>query len=1033
METKTKKITRRILSLLAAAVLVCFTAALFPVTAKAAVYNISLGSVYTDSLASASDTNTYYFTAPYAGTVTIKFESSTAAKAIAWEAVLVDESDFKVYIAQEFGAGPAVSASSSTRVEYSDTAQIPAGNYYVRVSVPQNVPALTSQYKISVGFSAASGTDDTINNSTNSGSNDTIKNAAAINLNTTVSSNLKSSSATNYFKINLPYYGALNLSFSVGSANDSGNWVILLYDKNEKQLQMERVGSGGQVINMIRTNKLEKLRLPPGEYYIKVAAYSPAVFSAANYTVFADYTPERSYAYEKEFNDTPETATNVLLNAAVAGNLNDPEDRDYYRFTISDHKEVKIEFVTPDYIISDMWTIYLQDSKGGIATYCAGRFGSAVNGFRTFSTEELILEPGLYHIVIYTYEKSYSNADYTLLVKSESAPVPDIEDDEYAYTNPTEAPDFAYNVNMEISGQIKNAGDFNNFDFGLHYNGSVTVDFISPASPAKQSWILNIFDKNNRLFYSGGFGDEGEFNYLAGTLKKSSNKLRVPAGSYFVQILPVNAYDYSTAAYRIKINYAPEAKEAISSGTELYETEYNDSAYLADSLTSKEAMTANLNDYTDADYFKFTLLQNTTVHISFATPESVNQNNWTAEIFKSESSETLYKASFGADGEFENPASGYKTSLSKNIRLSPGTYLVKVSACNIINYSNEDYMVTADFTNESSSYILYETEANNTPETANLLTINTDMTGDISSMGDPDYFKICVSEAMEIQIKFTISTKVDSDFWAIKLYDAYQRELKSYKVGEGGVLLPDDMKYFKTERIPLTAGDYFVAILPYKKTEFSNEEYTIKALDAAGQKTDLYTYPADKPSDWAVYEVTYAYGYGLVPDNYMKDFRASIKREEFCMLAVRFMEVAEKKPIAEILAEKGRTIEYGVFNDTQDLYILSAYALGIINGRGNGVFDPEGNITREEAAAMLMRVGIFENINVNAEPIDFNDQSDFSSWARGAVSYVSGCMDIRSNRIMNGYTDGGFHPRDQYSKEQAFMTIFRLYALKTGR
>ena len=859
--------------------------------------------------------------------------------------------------------------------------------------------------------------------------------AVAINLNTTASSNLKSANDVNYFKINVPYHGALSLSFSVGSANDAGNWVMLLYDENEKQLQMERVGSGGQVLNMIRTNKLDKLRLPPGEYYIKVTAYSTASFSDATYMVYAEFAPERSSAHEKEFNDTPETATNILLNAAVKGNLSSPEDRDYFRFAISDHREITIEFTTPDSVVSDMWTIYLQDSRGGVATYHAGRLGAAVNGFRNFVSEELVLDPGLYYIVVYQYEKSYSNEDYSLLLHSELAPVPDVWDDGYIYAYPTQVPDASYNVNIEMPGQIKNAGDFNNFDFGLRYSGSVRVDFITPSAVTKQSWILCIFDKNNKLFYSGKCGDEGEYNYSAGTLKKSSDKIRVPAGSYYVQILPINAYDYSTAAYRVKINYTPEAREAMYSDVELYETEYNDSAYFANELPFGSAMTANMNDYTDIDYFKFTLAQNSSVNISFFSPASVRQNNWVAELFRSgdTAAELVYKNYFGAEGEHESPASGYKKSLSKNIRLSPGTYYIKVSAYNIINYSNGDYRVMVGFTEENSPYGLYESEPNNTPETADLLGFNTDMTADISSLGDVDYFKICVDEAMEIQIKFTVSTRANSNFWAIKLYDSNQKEFKFYKVGEGGVFLPDNMKYFKTEKIPLGPGDYFVSILPYSKTEFSREEYTIKVLDTAGQIVDLYTYPADKPSDWALYEVGYAYGYGLVPSSYMKNFRDPIKREEFCMLAVRFLETTEKKPIAEILSERGQAIEYGVFDDTDDLYILSAYALGVVNGKGNRTFDPGGNITREEAAAMLTRVGRLENISINVNPLEFTDESSFAPWGAEVIRYVSGCMDTRGNRIMNGYTDGGFHPKEPYSRQQAFMTVFRLYAMKTGR
>ncbi|MCL1793765.1 MAG: S-layer homology domain-containing protein [Oscillospiraceae bacterium] len=1035
MKTTTKNMVRKILHYMLSAVLALLPIAIAPMASQAVSRNISFGAAYADSLSSSSDLNIYYFTADYSGTVTIQFETSTETRTSSWEVVIVRESDLKIYLEQEFGTGPASSASSQTRVEYSATVQIPAGNYYVRVSVPQGVSLVTNQYKISVGFYAGSGSGDSAGNSTVSSPNDTIQNAIAVNLNTTVSSNLKSASDVNYFKITIPYYGSLNLSFSVGSAIDSGNWVILLYDKNEKQLQMDRVGAGGQVINMVRTNKSDKLRLPPGEYYIKVAAYSPAVHSIANYTIFADYTPERSSGYEKEFNDTPETATNILLNAGITGNLGNPDDRDYFSFSVSEHRDIKIEFISPDSITSDMWTIYLQNSKGGVATYYAGSSGSAANGFRTFATEEMILDPGLYHIVIYRYENAYSNADYTLLVRSDSAPVPNIPDDEYIYVHPTDVPEFAYNVNMELSGQIKSSGDFNNFDFGLNYSGSITVDFISPSSVTKQSWILNIFDKNNKLLYSGKYGNEGDFNYQTGILKKTSDKIRLPAGSYFAQVLPINAYDYSTVSYKIRINYAPEAKEAILSDMELFEKEYNNSAYSANVLSSGVAMTANLSDYEDVDYFEFTLLQNANVNISISTPKSVKQNNWVVEVFKNEfeSPESVYMEYFGADGEPESQNSEFKISLSKNMRLSPGTYHIKVSAYNVINYSNGDYKITAIFEDGNDNHSLYESEPNNTPELANFLNFNTDITGDISSIDDVDYFKIYAGEEMEIQIKFTVSAKVNSDFWAIKLYDRYYRELKSYKLGEGGVPLPDNMKYFKTERISLSPGDYYVSIQPYNKTAFSNEEYTIKVLDAAGQKVDLYTYPADKPSDWATFEVEYAYGYGLVPDNYMRNFQASIKREEFCMLAVRFLEVAEKMPIAEILAEKDKTIERGAFSDTDDLYILSAYALGIVSGRGNGIFDPEGNITREEAATMLTRVGIFENINVNSEPLYFNDEHGFNSWSSGAIKYVSGCVDIRGNRIMNGYTDGGFHPRDTYSREQAFMTIFRLYAIKMGK
>jgi hypothetical protein len=164
----------------------------------------------------------------------------------------------------------------------------------------------------------------------------------------------------------------------------------------------------------------------------------------------------------------------------------------------------------------------------------------------------------------------------------------------------------------------------------------------------------------------------------------------------------------------------------------------------------------------------------------------------------------------------------------------------------------------------------------------------------------------------------------------------------------------------------------------------------------------------------------------------MRNFTSPIKREEFCILIVRFLEAAENKHIDEILSIHKKQINPRAFTDTNDSQILAAHALGIVNGRGNNIFDPNGNITREEAATMLMRLGVLATINENVTPLSFNDTYKFSTWSADAIKYVSGCIDSRGNRVMNGYTDGGFYPGDQYSREQAFMTIFRLFSIKMG-
>lgn len=75
-------------------------------------------------------------------------------------------------------------------------------------------------------------------------------------------------------------------------------------------------------------------------------------------------------------------------------------------------------------------------------------------------------------------------------------------------------------------------------------------------------------------------------------------------------------------------------------------------------------------------------------------------------------------------------------------------------------------------------------------------------------------------------------------------------------------------------------------------------------------------------------------------------------------------------------------------------YIGSAYACGVIQGRSATVFDPEGTITRQEAAVMLARTAALWGLDpaMNETAIAtalqaFSDQGQISDWARAGVAY----------------------------------------------
>lgn len=97
-------------------------------------------------------------------------------------------------------------------------------------------------------------------------------------------------------------------------------------------------------------------------------------------------------------------------------------------------------------------------------------------------------------------------------------------------------------------------------------------------------------------------------------------------------------------------------------------------------------------------------------------------------------------------------------------------------------------------------------------------------------------------------------------------------------------------------------------------------------------------------SRWAASFAQQAQARGLIHEDFPLDFRESITREHFATLLVLVYERHTEKtaPVASI-----------PFTDTENVYIRKAYGLGIVSGYDDGTFDPNGLVTREEAAIMV--------------------------------------------------------------------------------
>ena len=178
----------------------------------------------------------------------------------------------------------------------------------------------------------------------------------------------------------------------------------------------------------------------------------------------------------------------------------------------------------------------------------------------------------------------------------------------------------------------------------------------------------------------------------------------------------------------------------------------------------------------------------------------------------------------------------------------------------------------------------------------------------------------------------------------------------------------------------------------------------------------------DTPSGWAAETISSAAAAGIVPETLQSGYRKNITRKEFCqiigaMLQQEIPDFDSKLYATGITYDQARA----ALTDTWDIDVINCYRFGIINGIGGNKFGPNGSLTREQAAKILM--GASELVGASqaetAVP-SFSDAGSISSWAVEGVNYVV------SRGIMNGTGDNTFSPKGMFTREQAIATVYRM-------
>lgn len=256
------------------------------------------------------------------------------------------------------------------------------------------------------------------------------------------------------------------------------------------------------------------------------------------------------------------------------------------------------------------------------------------------------------------------------------------------------------------------------------------------------------------------------------------------------------------------------------------------------------------------------------------------------------------------------------------------------------------------------------------------------------------------------------TNEIDKSFlYTVKLYDISERVLLAtkYNVCSDICLSYNISNNILGHSIGVTltaeSGNGYV----YAELLASDNKIVSEKFD---EITDI-DYISTNCSDWAQTYIQTARSLKILPNELDRFYTCIVNREDFCHLAYNLLNHMEEIDISE---------QTHIFEDVNCPQVDALYAMGVISGYDNQSFMPNRSITREEAAIILKKITKhFQKLPLTDERNIYNDDCYIDNWAKDSV-YV-----MQQLNIMTGTDNNNFSPHSNYTKEQAIVTIMRLY------
>ena len=643
--------------------------------------------------------------------------------------------------------------------------------------------------------------------------------ATSIGLNTTYNATTSRTSVTHWYKFTMSKAGMVQLKFAHANLSSASNSTAWRIDFIADQVGgLVTVTSGMQDTQ----NQTAKIGLDAGAYYVQITGTGVLTVGSAAYSFSVQY--EDTYC-ETEQNNTIATADNYdRLGQTITGSISSASDTDYYKITSTTKGYLSFQLQhdkVSGRLSTDIYSVAVCDAAGNTLYTMTSKKDEEKSESVNFG-----LDAGTYYLKVSGIQ--YMDASGSLTVQGANGETYKLK---VSWTNAdnweSESNDDINTADTMTSGKavygsLYGVSDSDYYGFQTTKDGYIVINLQHSKVTGWQNkaiYAVTVCDTSGNSIY--------EMTSKAEDEATDSIKLGLSAGKYYIKVAGQNAYYGGN--YVIKTTF-----KACST----WEHESNDTYDTANTAVSGTTYSGDIRTYSDVDYFKTSLSANGYINVKLTHPVVSGQETTNMfvlsvirKVDKDQYTEVYTTKIRGGDTSISTP----------NLGLPKGEYYIKIAGTGNTTgtlLSGTSYPVNYDVCIKAKTASDREVESNDSAATANTVKNGKTYYGSTSSSSDKDYYKIKMSKAGYLQIKFGHkNSQSTASCYNVVLYNKDNSEI--YKFTNTGT----ETSYTSC-KLGLDAGEYYVCVS--QASTLYTGDYTICLTQKAASGWET-----ENNGDWA--------------------------------------------------------------------------------------------------------------------------------------------------------------------------------------